>query len=89
MPLDGSVSKVGVFVQMSGGIGPDGMAMDEAGNLAVCHPGIGAAWLFLSSANHTKITPDSCHSCVNTATFGESNCYRNCSNRETSFHDPS
>jgi gluconolactonase len=49
MLLDGSVSKVGVFVQMSGGLGPDGMAMDEAGNLAVCHPGMGAAWLFSSS----------------------------------------
>jgi len=49
MLLDGSVSKVGVFIQMSGGVGPDGMAMDEAGNLAVCHPGMSAAWLFSPS----------------------------------------
>lgn len=46
MLLDGTVSKVGVFIQMTGGVGPDGMALDEAGNLAVCHPGMGATWLF-------------------------------------------
>jgi gluconolactonase len=33
---------------MSGGVGPDGMAIDEQGNLAVCHPGLGAVWLFSS-----------------------------------------
>jgi len=44
--LDGSTSKVGVFVQLSGGFGPDGMAVDVEGNVAVCHPGLGAVWLF-------------------------------------------
>jgi gluconolactonase len=43
---DGSVAKVGTFIQMSGGGGPDGLAIDEAGNLAVAHIGIGAIWLF-------------------------------------------
>ena len=43
---DGTASKVGIFIQMSGGAGPDGMATDESGNIAVCHPGMGAAWLF-------------------------------------------
>jgi gluconolactonase len=43
---DGTASKVGVFVQMSGGAGPDGMAIDQQGNIAVCHAGFGAAWLF-------------------------------------------
>lgn len=43
---DGTASKVGVFIQMSGGVGPDGMAIDEQGNLAVCHPGLGAVWIF-------------------------------------------
>ena len=47
--LTGFPSKVGVFIQMSGGIGPDGMAADEAGNLAVCHPGLGSVWLFAPS----------------------------------------
>jgi gluconolactonase len=43
---DGSVGRVGIFIQMSGGMGPDGMAMDSDGNLAVCHVGMGSVWLF-------------------------------------------
>ena len=43
---DGLIGRVGVFIQMSGGTGPDGMAIDEAGNLAVCHVGMGSVWLF-------------------------------------------
>jgi len=43
---DGTASKVGIAIQMSGGLGPDGMAIDANGNLAVCHVGFGATWLF-------------------------------------------
>lgn len=43
---DGTVAKVGTFIQLSGGGGPDGLAMDEAGNLAVAHIGLGCIWLF-------------------------------------------
>ena len=43
---DGSTGRVGIFIQMSGGTGPDGMAMDEAGSLAICHVGMGSLWLF-------------------------------------------
>lgn len=43
---DGSIGKVGTFIQMSGGNGPDGLAIDEDGNLVVCHVGFGAVWLF-------------------------------------------
>lgn len=43
---DGTVTRVGLFVQLSGGAGPDGMALDEAGNLAVAHTGLGTVWLF-------------------------------------------
>ncbi len=43
---DGSIAKVGTFIQMSGGNGPDGMAIDEDDNIAVCHVGFGAVWLF-------------------------------------------
>jgi gluconolactonase len=43
---DGTTSKAGIFVQMSGGGGPDGLALDEEGGLAVCHVGLGAVWLF-------------------------------------------
>ncbi len=44
--LDGTASKVGVFVQLSGGVGPDGITLDSHGNLVVCHVGFGALWLF-------------------------------------------
>ncbi len=43
---NGGTAKVGIFIQMSGGVGPDGMAMDEEDNLAVCHIGLGTVWLF-------------------------------------------
>jgi gluconolactonase len=44
---DGSTTKVGLFIQMSGGPGgPDGLALDEAGSLAVAHVGFGVVWLF-------------------------------------------
>lgn len=47
LPLqsDGGVSKVGRFIQMSGGIGPDGMALDEEGGLTIAHPGT-TVWRF-------------------------------------------
>jgi gluconolactonase len=43
---DGSVAKVGNFIQLSGGGGPDGLAVDSEGNLAVAHIGLGVIWLF-------------------------------------------
>ncbi len=49
LPLhkDGGTSKVGVFIQLSGGLGgPDGLAVDAAGNLAIAHAGFGTVWLF-------------------------------------------
>lgn len=47
LPKDGGTFKVGIFVQLPGGYsGPDGMALDSAGNLAVCHAGNGCVWIF-------------------------------------------
>jgi gluconolactonase len=49
LPLhpDGTTSKVGVFIALSGGLaGPDGLALDDDGGLAVAHCGLGAVWLF-------------------------------------------
>ncbi|WP_342636723.1 SMP-30/gluconolactonase/LRE family protein [Ancylobacter aquaticus] len=48
LPLlsNGDVSKVGAFIRMSGGIGPDGLASDIADGLAVAHIGLGAVWIF-------------------------------------------
>jgi gluconolactonase len=43
---DGGVSKVGRFIQMSGGQGPDGLAIDSAGNIFVAHVGLGCVWAF-------------------------------------------
>jgi gluconolactonase len=43
---DGTVAKVGNFIQLSGGGGPDGLAVDSAGNLAIAHIGLGVVWLF-------------------------------------------
>jgi gluconolactonase len=38
--------KVGRFVQLSGGIGPDGLALTERGDLLVAHAGLGCVWVF-------------------------------------------
>lgn len=43
---DGAVSKVGVAIQLTGGLsGPDGLALDEEGGLVVAHAGMGV-WRF-------------------------------------------
>lgn len=42
---NGSVGKVGAFVRLSGGVGPDGLAIDEDGNLAIAHAGMGRVWV--------------------------------------------
>jgi gluconolactonase len=43
---DGRLSRVLNFIQLSGGGGPDGIATDSEGGLAVAHPMLGAVWLF-------------------------------------------
>jgi gluconolactonase len=44
---DGGVSKVGRFLQLSGGLsGPDGMALDAEGGLWVADAGHGSVWAF-------------------------------------------
>ncbi len=40
------VGTTGVFIQMSGGTGPDGMAVDSKGNVIVAHTGMGCLWMF-------------------------------------------
>ena len=46
--VDGRASKVGIAIQLTGGIGPDGLALDPYGNLLVAHPPVGI-WHFDSS----------------------------------------
>jgi len=43
---DGRLARVLNFIQLSGGGGPDGIAVDSEGGLAVAHPMLGAVWLF-------------------------------------------
>jgi gluconolactonase len=47
MPFDeeDKVSKAGIFVQLPSA-GPDGLAMDEKGNLVVAHPSTGLVWVY-------------------------------------------
>lgn len=53
LPLhpNGTTSKVGLFFQSFGTAGPDGLAMDEEGNLFVCHPSLGS--VFVMNADGT------------------------------------
>jgi gluconolactonase len=50
---DGRLSRVLNFIQLSGGGGPDGIAVDSEGGLAVAHPLLGAVWLFDSRGQPT------------------------------------
>jgi gluconolactonase len=74
--LDRGVTKVGTYIQMSGGIGPDGMALDENGGLVVAHPGFGAAWWF-DEIGRPKAMIKSCGGLMvtNVAFGGEGNQY--------------
>lgn len=43
---DGTATKVGAYIRLCGGGGPDGIALDAQGGLAICHVGFGAVWVF-------------------------------------------
>jgi gluconolactonase len=67
---DRSLSRVGVFIQMSGGTGPDGLAIDQAGNLFVAHAGFGAVWMY-SPRGEPLLRIDSCmHGMTTNIAFG-------------------
>ncbi|MBI1735984.1 MAG: SMP-30/gluconolactonase/LRE family protein [Candidatus Rokubacteria bacterium] len=40
------LGRVGAWVYLSGGLGPDGLAMDTEGRVAAAHPGSGNVWVF-------------------------------------------
>lgn len=42
---DGSVGKVGLFAQLSGAGGPDGLALDDQGRLVIAHVRLGTVWV--------------------------------------------
>jgi gluconolactonase len=58
---DGGVTAVGTVIQMSGGIGPDGLALTADGGLVVAHPGMGAVWVF-SKRGEPLLRVNSCGS---------------------------
>lgn len=43
---DGTVNRVGLFCNLIGGWGPDGLAVDRAGNVIVAHAGFGSVWVW-------------------------------------------
>jgi gluconolactonase len=45
MMKDGTATKVGTFIQLSGGGGPDGLALDSEGRLLIAHVGLGVVWV--------------------------------------------
>jgi gluconolactonase len=76
LPLmaDGSASKVGTFLQLSGGqAGPDGLALDSEDGLYVCHLGLGI-WRFDANGVPTHLV-QSCagHHMTNLAFGGPQN----------------
>jgi gluconolactonase len=74
MMPDGTATKVGVFLQMSGGAGgPDGMAMDKEDGIYVCHLGTGI-WRFDANGVPTHfIEPCVGHHMTNLAFGGPDN----------------
>lgn len=72
MPLmkDGSVSKVGQFFTSYGPSGPDGLAMDKAGRLIVCNPGLGWAWVLNHRAEPVEILRSVAGASVTNVAFG-------------------
>jgi gluconolactonase len=43
---NGDVAKVGMYIQLSGGGGPDGLALDAQGRLLIAHVAMGSVWVF-------------------------------------------
>ncbi|ALM85912.1 gluconolactonase [Bordetella sp. N] len=50
---NGTVGKVGTFIQLSGGGGPDGLALDERGGLVIAHVGLGSVWVMDTAGEPT------------------------------------
>lgn len=92
---DGQVSKVGRFIQLSGGhAGPDGMALDTAGGLWVADAGHGSVWGFDAMGVPTiRVMAPAGHATTNVAFRpGTSDLYITLSDRgeilRTSLPDP-
>ena len=73
LPLmhDGQVSKTGVAIQLSGGVGPDGIEMDSENGLVVCHINMGI-WRFDAHMlpTHLVYSEDKKHDHMTNIAFG-------------------
>lgn len=67
---DGSVSKVGQFFTSYGPSGPDGLAMDETGQLLVANPGLGWVWVLNHRAEPVEILRGPAGSSMTNVAFG-------------------
>jgi gluconolactonase len=72
MPLlpDGSISKAGQFFTSYGPSGPDGLAMDTAGRLIVCNPGLGWAWVLNAKAEPVEVLRSTRGASLTNVAFG-------------------
>ena len=77
LPLmhDGQVSKTGVAIQLSGGVGPDGIEMDSENGLVVCHINMGI-WRFDAHMlpTHLVYSEDKKHDHMTNIAFGGPDC---------------
>jgi gluconolactonase len=67
---DGEVVKVGIQIQLSGGMGPDGLALDEQGGLLIAHVGFGAVWVTDAKGELRCRVNSSCGNHVTNLAFG-------------------
>ena len=67
---DGSVARIGLHIQLSGGRGPDGMARDDLGGLVVAHPDMGAVWIFNRRGEPLYRVQSCCSDNVTNLAFG-------------------
>ncbi|HXV23113.1 MAG TPA: SMP-30/gluconolactonase/LRE family protein [Alphaproteobacteria bacterium] len=67
---DGKAFKVGAFLRLSGGVGPDGLALDQNGGLAVAHLGLGSVWLFNAQGEPTARIRSCAGSATTNIAFG-------------------
>lgn len=67
---DGTLTKVGVFAHLFGPSGPDGLAVDEAGNLALAHAGQGCVWLLNRKGVPTHRVESCCGEFITNIAYG-------------------
>jgi gluconolactonase len=66
---DGTPSKVGVAIQLSGGTGPDGIELDAEGGMVVCHLGVGV-WRYDHRALPTHLIVGPSEGLMTNVAFG-------------------